>query len=97
MVEETITVLVPASEHKVKEISLSPRVDGLNGKIIGFLWNYKPNADILLLRIKELLFQRFHLAGTVWQEKPGAVIPADAAIIEELVSTSDVVINAMGD
>jgi len=97
MAEETITVLVPTSAPRVKEVSLAPRVNDLNGKVIGFLWNRKPNADILLRRIQEQLSAKFQLAGTSWQQKPGAVVPADAAIVDELVGTSDVVINAMGD
>ena len=94
---KTIAVLVPTSRPGVKGIPLAPRVNDLNGKVLGFLWNRKPNADILLLRIKDKLSQRFHLAGTIWHEKSGAVVPADVTTLDELVRTSDLVINAMGD
>lgn len=94
---KTIAVLVPTSRPRVKGIPLAPRVNDLNGKVIGFLWNRKPNADILLLRIRDRLSQRFRVAGTSWREKPGAVVPADAGTIEDLTRTSDVIINAMGD
>ncbi len=96
MVTRSIAVLVPTAEHRIKEISLVPRVHDLNGKVIGFLWNGKPNGDLLLLRIKEQLSQRFRFAGTNWHEgRLGAV--ADVAIMEELARTSDLVISAIGD
>ena len=94
----TITVLDPTAKSRGKEISLVPRVHDLNDKVLGFLWNSKSNGDILLLRIKEHLSQRFHLAGTSWHQKPTtAAVPADDATIEELTRTSDLVINAIAD
>ncbi len=94
---KTIIVLDPTAKAKVKDIPMVPRVRNLNGKAIGFLWNSKPNADILLLRIKEQLSQRFLPAGTNWYQKRTATIPAEVTTINELVNTSDLVINAIGD
>ena len=93
---KTITVLDPTVKPGVKEISLAPRVHDLNGKVVGFLWNGKPNGDILLLRIKEQLSQRFRLAGTNWHQGRTAAAD-DAPIIDELTRTSDLVINGQGD
>ena len=96
MVEKTIAVLDPTGKARVTEISIAPRVHDLNGKVLGFLWNNKPNGDILLLRIKEQLSQRFSFAGTSWQH--GYITPeVDTALIKELARTSDMVINAIGD
>ena len=95
MVTKTIAVLIPTAKPRVKEVSMASRLHDLNDKVVGFLWNGKPNGDILLLRIKEQLSQRFHLAGTNWHQKDAGV-PAEAAI-EELTRTSDLVINAIGD
>ena len=96
MMTKTITVLVPTAKPSVKEISMAPQVHDLNGKVVGFLWDKKPNGDLFLLRIKEQLSQRFRLAGTNWRER--CRMPADdAPIIEELARTSDLVINAIGD
>ena len=97
MATRTITVLVPTVEQVNKEIPIAPRAHDLNGKVLGLLWNSKPKSDILLLRIKEQLCQRFRLAGTNWQEKSNAGVPADAATIEELTHNSDLVIVASGD
>ncbi len=94
---KTIVVLDPTAERKISDIPIVPRVRDLNGKVIGFFWNSKPNGDILLLRIKEQLSQRFLPAETNWYEKEVAAIAAEDTIIDELVSTSDLVINAIGD
>ena len=94
---KTIIVLDPTAKAKVEDTPMTPRVHDLSGKVIGFLWNSKPNADILLLRIKEQLSQMLHPAGTNWYQKKVASIPADGPTINELVNTSDLVINAIGD
>ena len=99
MVTKTITVLDPTAKPRASVMPIAPRVHDLNGKVVGFLWNGKPNGDILLLRIKEQLSQRFHFAGTSWQQKAGATVSADAVapIIDELTRTSELVINAISD
>ncbi len=97
MLTKTIAVLDPTSKSRVKEISMVPRLHDLNGKAIDFLWNSKPNGDILLLRIKERLSQRFSFARTGWHQKPHSGVPLKATTIEELTLTSDLVINAIGD
>ena len=97
MVTKTITLLDPTSKAREKKLKMAARPDNLEGKVVGFLWNSKPNGNLLLLRTKDLLSQRFRLARTNWQEKPEAGIPAAADILEELTRTSDLVINAIGD
>lgn len=97
MDKKTIAVLDPTAKSKVKKGALAPRAHDLKDKVLGFLWNSKANGDLLLLRVREHLSQRFHLAGTHWQEKPTATTAAQPAIIEELVRTCDLVVNAIGD
>ena len=99
MAEKTIIVLDPTVDPAVQEATqaLAPRVSSLNDKILGILWNRKPNGDVLLLRIKEQLSQRFNFKGSNWREKPAAENSADIATLEELARTSDLVINALGD
>jgi hypothetical protein len=97
MVPNIIAVLDPTAKSKVKEIPTAPRVNDLNGKVVGFLWNKKANGDLLLLRIKEQLSERFKLAGTNWHEKAGPGLPAAMPIIEDFIRTADVVINGQGD
>ena len=49
----TIEVLVLTAEANIKKLATNPRVHDLNGKVLGFLWNEKPNGDILLKRLRE--------------------------------------------
>ena len=97
MVTRTITLLDPTSKARDRKFKMASRPSNLEGKVIGFLWNSKPNGDLLLLRIKEQLSQRFHLSRTNWQEKPTSTVSASADTIEELTRTSALVINALGD
>ena len=93
---ETITVLVPTAKAGGKEIPVAPRVHDLNDKVVGLLWNNKPNGDFLLLRIAEQLAQRFRLTTTDVHEGRKSAAD-DTAVLEEVMSNSDVVVNAIGD
>ena len=94
---ETISVLVPTGKPRVEEIPVTPRVPDLNGKVVGFLWNGKPNADILLERIKEQLSERFRLAGTHWHGCHSSEEAAYPDTIEDVVNNSDLTVVALGD
>ena len=93
-----IMVLSPVPKMVSKEILPTARLDTLNGKIMGILWNTKPNGDILLRQIQEVLSTRFKLAGVIWQQKPrGADVPSPAETIRELAMKADFVVIATGD
>ena len=93
----TIAVFDPTGQSRTKEIAIAPKVQSLNDRVIGLLWNSKPNGDFLLLRVKELLSQKFHTADALWRQKPGAGIPVEPSVLEELVNGSVLVITATGD
>ena len=95
--ERTIKILNPTAKSRVEEIKISAPAHDLNGKVIGFMWNHKPNGDILLLRIKEELSRRFKLAGTVWKHWEGGGSVPEASIIEEMASAADMVVVAISD
>ena len=92
-----IELLVPTANPGSRDDSTFERLDTLEGKVLGFLWNSKANGDIVLKRIKEILLQRYNLSGTIWQQKPQASNPAEANVMESLISGCDLVINAQGD
>jgi hypothetical protein len=75
--------------------ALTPRPASLRGLRIGVLDNSKPNADVLLGRLAELLVER-HGAGsiTTWR-KPGASRPA--VMIDEIARSADLVLTGSGD
>lgn len=97
MAVKNITVLDPTAKPRLTEVSMAPRVHNLDGKVVGFLWNQKPNGDLLLQKIRDQLSQKFNLSGTNWHQKSSGAVPAEVTTIEELALTSDLVINAIGD
>jgi hypothetical protein len=74
MTSETIAVLCPTAGAQTGDMPIALRLDRLDGKVLGFLWNTKPNGDVLHQHIRERLAERFHLNDTVWRQKPGAAM-----------------------
>jgi len=94
----TIEVLVPTAEAKTKILAVNPRLYDLNGKVVGFLWNEKPNGDILLQRLKEHLTQKFRLAGTEWRQIGGLHVEVEKEpALKELADKADTVVIAVCD
>jgi hypothetical protein len=74
---------------------LAPRPASLNGLRLGVLDNSKPNADVLLLRVAELLAARADGVTIRTWTKPGSSRPA--ANIDEIASSVDVLLTASAD
>ena len=71
------------------------RRGSLSGLRVGILDNSKPNAEVLLGRVADLLVERAGAGPvTVWR-KPGASRPA--TVIAEVVAGSDVVLTGSAD
>ena len=94
----TIEVFVPTAEPKIKKLLVNPRVHDLNGKVLGFLWNEKPNGDILLKRLRELITQRYKLARTEWEQIEALHIGVEnEQVLNELAEKADIVVIAVCD
>ena len=90
-----VALLVPEGRIRAVPISMPPRLGELEGKVIGFLQNGKPNADILLSRLAGLMQNKYALAQVRTRAKPRVTEPAD--FIEALTSECQGVVNAIGD
>jgi hypothetical protein len=55
----------PAGIIKITPIKMAPRITSLEGKTIGLKWNQKPNGNIFLDRIAELLKEKVPSAKIV--------------------------------
>jgi hypothetical protein len=99
MAEEFIEVLVPVAGTLNKQVVNALRTNDLNGKVIGIIDNRKPNYDIFLARLLELLSQRFSFAKIVQVRKgeteTGKALAA--ADINKLVSECNIVLNGICD
>jgi hypothetical protein len=87
----------PVVEPDPVETSLAPRLDALDGKVVGFLANGKPNADALLDAVEAVLTERYAFREVVRAAKPNVSRPAPAEIAQQLVDRCDLVITAIGD
>ena len=74
---------------------LARRRGSLRGLRIGILDNSKPNADVLLGRVAELLVEQVGGGPIARWRKPGASHPA--TVIDEVVASSDVVLTGSAD
>ena len=76
---------------------LAPRPESLEGKTVGFLWNHRQGGERILEGVKEQLSQKYQVAKTVDKTKHYIGEPAPKEMLEELASTCDVVVTAIGD
>ena len=88
-----LEVLNPVANTLAKVGGMAPRPNELSNKRVGLYWNAKPNADIALHRVEELLTKRFsHLTcELVRGGKPGTKEQVDQA------KDYDLVVAASGD
>ncbi len=95
--DKVLVVLDPTAEAVPVETRLAPRLDTLEGKVVGFLDNSKLNADRFLLLMERELTERYRLGGVVRARKPNAsrVCPKETAA--DLAARCDAVITAVGD
>ncbi|MCL2669384.1 MAG: hypothetical protein FWE89_01750 [Syntrophaceae bacterium] len=93
---ETITVMDPTGQASSREFATASRLNDLSGRVLGILWNGKPNGDILLARLQETLVRRLGLASARLWQKP-AVDTSAGALIADLAANADFIINGVGD
>jgi len=93
----TVTILLPIAESDVKATSVNPRIRDLNGKVVGFLWNEKPNGDVLLTRIRELISEKYNQVKTIWEQVEGLHTAAEIASEVKRIVAADTIIIGTGD
>ena len=67
-------VLDPVSQPVLEGATQAPRLDTLNGKVVGLYSNNKPNATKLLDMVSAILNERFDIKGTVWSSDNGSKV-----------------------
>jgi hypothetical protein len=99
MTTRYIEVLNPTGVTGQQNIKASSGVGDLNGKTIGFIDNGKPNYDIFLARVMELLSQKFKFAGIIHIKKKekDTGVALNSADVEKLVRGCDIILNGMCD
>jgi hypothetical protein len=90
-------LLDPTAPAQAQGNGAPARFEGLQGKVVGFVDNAKPNFDHLASAIGTLLTEQHGVARVVTQRKRTASRPAAADALESLVAECDLVIAGSGD
>ncbi len=73
------------------------KLDGLQGKVVGFIDNAKPNFNHLVDALANVLVAEHGVARVVKERKRSASVPADKSALETIVAEADLVITGSGD
>lgn len=91
------TLLNPISQDDIGEKYLAPRLDDLDGKVLGLLDITKNGSEIFLERVEELVRSRFDIINVVHVKKPTFSRPAPVEILINLADQVDFVIEGLAD
>ena len=92
-----LIVLDPTAAPRKIVQAMAPGLDGLGGQSIGFLWNNKPNGDLLFERLEKLLREKYEISDVVYRRKSTASIPAEESVLDELAGSVQAVIVGLAD
>jgi hypothetical protein len=96
--DASMLVYEPRIDIQNARARASPRtLNGMTGKVIGFIDNAKPNFNHLVDDLAEVLVEKYGAAAVRKYRKQGPNIPASAAVIQELRDQSDLVITGSAE
>ena len=72
-------------------------LDGLAGKVIGFIDNSKPNFNYLVEDLSQVLIETHGVAQVIKRRKRSASQGLPEAVMNELVAQTDAIITGSGD
>jgi len=89
-------LMCPVPVEDLSGITLAQRGGSLQGLRIGFLGNLKPNCDVLLHTTEDEVM-KLGAAGTLFREKTSCSLGASEDILNEIASTCQAAVVALGD
>jgi hypothetical protein len=95
--ESAMTICNPRAPLPGVDGALHRALDGLAGKVVGFIDNTKPNFNHLVDDLADVLVQKYGVRSVIKRGKRLQSIPAPEAVIAELVAACDLVITGSGD
>jgi hypothetical protein len=90
----TIKLVNPVGERAVAHAALAPRLSALNGKSIGFIDNIKPNANLFVQYIEQMIRADYPDVTTHTVRKN---FTSSKLIAHELEGKVEALVNAWGD
>ena len=94
---EKITILDPVSVPKTKKIALNPRFKSVKGLRLAVVDNTKPNFNIFMDRVCELLVEKHGVASVARYVKPGRTVGVAHNVVAEIKANCDFAIAGLGD
>lgn len=92
-----IIILDPAATGGIATRAPFRPLDTLQGKVVGFIDNSKPNFHHLADDLAELLVARYGVASVIRHRKRSASIPAPESVYADVAEKCDLVITGSGD
>ncbi len=93
----SIVILDPVARQNSAPTESWRPLETLEGKVVGFIDNSKPNFNHLANDLGALLRERYGVAGVVHHRKRSASIPAPDTIYADIAEKCDLVITGSGD
>lgn len=94
---EVLVILDPTAGPVAEVAQRAPRLDTLDGKVIGLLDNTKLNADRFIAHLAEALKREYPTTEFLVRRKGGSSSPAASVLLDELAERCDAVVSAVGD
>ena len=95
--ENELVTLDPRGGSIHKNSGIAPRPDSLDGLVVGLLSNNKPNSELLLRDVADMLKRQYAVKEVVEANKGSHRVPAPAQMIADLAERCDVVITATAE
>jgi hypothetical protein len=92
----TVTLFDPTAPRRQDEQTMQV-LSGLQGKVVGFIDNAKPNFHNLVDALADVLVKDYGVARVVKRRKKSASVPAPADMVADIVKECDLVITGSGD
>ena len=94
---QTVAVYDPVAPCLTQAMASRRTLDRLDGKVIGFVDNAKPNFNHLVEALSRVLVDKYGVKSVIARRKRSAAQGAPDAMLKELVETADAVIAGSGD
>ena len=95
--ENELITLDPRGGSRHENTGIAQRPRTLDGLVVGLLSNNKPNSELLLRDVANLVKKQYAVKDVVEANKGSHRIPAPAEMIAELAEQCDVVITATAE
>ena len=95
--ENELITLDPRGGSMHENTGIAQRPGTLDGLVVGLLSNNKPNSELLLRDVANLVKKQYAVKDVVEENKGSHRIPAPAEMIAELAEQCDVVIAATAE